>query len=135
MREKLVALIVVSTLASAGHAMAASLEAMQGAWTMEGTDCAETFKTVDGHVRFQDRGSTLNTGIIVSGSKIAGPNQSCTATRIHQQKNHITVSLSCADAVMFSDMSVSFKIIGNDRFERFDPVFSDVLVTYHRCSR
>jgi hypothetical protein len=135
MRGKLIALVVVSTLTSAGHVMAASLEAMQGAWTMEGTDCAGTFKTVDGHVRFNDRGSTLNTGIIVSGSKIAGPNQNCTATRVHQQKNHITVSLSCADAIMFSDMSVSFRIIDKERFERFDPVFSDVVASYHRCSR
>ncbi len=135
MRGKLVALVIVSALASAGHAMAASLDAMQGAWTMEGTDCAETFKTVDGHASFQDRGSTLNTGIIVSGSKIAGPNQTCTATRIHQQKKQITVSLSCSDTIMFSDMSVSFRILDKDRFERFDPIFSDVVMTYHRCSR
>jgi len=135
MRERLLALVVVSTIAGVGSAFAASLEAMQGAWTMEGTDCAETFKTVDGHVRFQDRGSTLNSGIIVSGSKIAGPNQSCTATRIHREKDRITVSLSCADTIMFSDMSVSFRIIDKERFERFDPVFSDVLATYRRCSR
>lgn len=127
-------MIVPPMLAIAGNAAAASLEAIQGAWTMDLTNCADTFKTVDGQIRFQDRASSTSTGIIVSGDKITGPNSVCTAKRIQQDKDRLTVSLSCSDAVMFSDMSVSFRMIDDQRFERFDPVFSDVLDTYHRCS-
>lgn len=134
MRKRLTLLIVSVSTAVAGSAMADSLEAMQGAWTTVGTDCADTFKTVDGQLRFQDRGASINTGLIVSGTKIAGANQTCTANRAHREKDRITVSLSCADAIMFSDVSVSFKMIDDQTFERFDPMFSDILTTYHRCS-
>lgn len=101
---------------------------------MDSTTCTDTFKTVDGQLRFQDRGSSRSTGIIVSGDKITGANAVCTAKRIHQDKDRLSVSLSCADAVMFSEMSVTFRMIDDQRFERFDPVFSDVLATYHRCA-
>lgn len=134
MRKRLTLLIVSVSTAIAGSAMADSLEAMQGAWTTVGTECAETFKTVDGQLRFQDRGASINTGLIVSGTKIAGANQTCTANRAHREKDRITVSLSCADAIMFSDVSVSFKMIDDQSFERFDPMFSDITTTYHRCS-
>lgn len=135
MRKSVVWLAASFSLLAAGNAPGASLEAMQGAWTMDMTDCAETFETVGGKVGFKDRGSSRNTGIIVSRGKIEGPNATCTATRVHHQKDSLTVSLSCADAIMFSDMSVSFKMIDEESFERFDPVFRDVLATYHRCSR
>ena len=41
--------------------------------------------------------------------------------------------MSCADTIMFSSVSVSFRITGPDSFVRYDPMFSDVLDSYHRC--
>ncbi|CAN7675350.1 hypothetical protein [Mesorhizobium sp. LjRoot246] len=62
-----------------GHAAAASMEALQGAWTMNGTGCADTFKKAGNRFEYKDRSSSLATGIIVSGSKILGPNATCKA--------------------------------------------------------
>src|SRR4051812_10558754 len=99
MRKRLIWAIVSLSTALAGNAMADVLEGMQGAWTMEGTDCAATFKTVDGQVRFTDLGGSTTTGIIIAGDKITGPNASCTARKLKKYKDHMTVSLSCADAI------------------------------------
>lgn len=135
LKQLMLSTMALLTIAFVGDATAASLESLQGAWTMDSTTCESTFKTVDGHVRFQDRGASTNTGIIISGNKITGSNGVCTADRVRRNKDRLTVSMSCSDAVLFSEVSVSFRMIDDQRFERIDPEFSDVLATYHRCSR
>ncbi|RWC30873.1 MAG: hypothetical protein EOS27_12085 [Mesorhizobium sp.] len=114
-------------------ALGASMEALQGAWTMPGTDCAATFEKQGGKIRFRDRIASTTTGIIVSGSKVLGPQATCTAQSIHTGKDHVSAYLNCADAIMFSGVSVSFRIIDQDTFERFDSQFPEVSVRYHRC--
>lgn len=128
--------VVFAGLAFAGMvspALGASMEALQGAWTMFGTDCAATFKKEGGEVHFRDRTASTTTGIIVSGSKVLGPQATCTAQKIHTGKDHISAYLNCADAIMFSGVSVSFRIIDHDTFERFDSQFPEASVRYHRC--
>jgi hypothetical protein len=115
-------------------AAAAPLDALQGAWTMDGTDCAQTFKKVGGHVRFIDRTATQTTGVLISGNKITGPNMDCTAGRIRQEKDHFAVQLSCSDAIMFNSVSMAFRLIDKNSFERFDPSFPDISFLYHKCS-
>jgi hypothetical protein len=117
-----------------GTAGAASLDALQGAWAMEGTDCAEVFKKADGDIQFLEANSSLNTGVIIKGSQITGPNAVCTAGRIHQEENRLTVSLSCADAVMAGGMSVSFRLLDSEHFERFDQSFPEDSTKYYKCS-
>jgi hypothetical protein len=114
-------------------AVAATLEELQGAWTMDGTDCEETFHKVGTETRFKDRTSSTTTGIIVSGSRIAGPVMSCTAGSIRQEKDHFSVLLNCSDEMMFQSMSASFRLTGQDSFERFSPGFPDMSFKYHRC--
>jgi hypothetical protein len=116
------------------NAAAATLDALQGEWTMDGTDCVDTFKKVGAEVQFNDRAATQTTGIIVSGNKIIGPNANCTAGRVRQEKDHFSVQLTCSDTIMFSTMSVAFKLIDKDSFERFDPTFPDISFLYHKCS-
>ena len=105
-------------------AFADTMDTLQGAWTMSGTNCAATFrKAADGQIEFVDRGSSLTTGILIAGNKIVGPHATCTAERIRDEKDHLSVHMNCADAIMFSDISVSFRIVDADNFERFDPSF------------
>ena len=60
-------------LSLAGHASAAELiQEMQGAWSMDGTECSDTFQKSGDSLRFKDRGDSINSGIIVSGDKITG---------------------------------------------------------------
>ena len=111
------------------------MDTLQGAWTMSGTNCAATFrKAADGKIEFIDRGSSLTTGILIAGNKIVGPHATCTVERIRDEKDHLSVHLNCADAIMFSDISVSFRIVDADNFERFDPEFPEMSVIYHKCS-
>ena len=101
---------------------------------MEGTDCAQTFKKVGAEVQFIDRNATQTTGIIVSGNKIIGPNANCTAGRVREEKDHFSVQLTCSDSIMFSTVSMAFRVIDKNSFERFDPSFPDISFLYHKCS-
>jgi hypothetical protein len=116
-----------------GQASAASLEALQGAWTMNGTDCAAIFKSTGGKPEFIDRTATTTTGVIIAGSKIEGPNTTCTAQRIREEKDHLAVSLSCDDGVMFDSVSVAIRIVDSENFERFDPQFPEASIIYQKC--
>ena len=116
-----------------GQAAAASLDELQGAWTMEGTGCADTFKKTGGTIEFKDRGSSLNTGLIIKGSEILGPLATCTVQHIRQKKDYLSAQLSCADTIMFNTISVSFRILDATKFERFDSEFPDFSVPYNKC--
>jgi hypothetical protein len=129
-RTFIVGLMAVGTL---GQASAASLDALQGAWTMNGTDCAAIFKGGGGKAEFIDRTATTTTGVIIAGSKIEGPNTACTAQKIREEKDHFVASLSCDDGVMFDSYSVAFRMVDSENFERFDPQFPEASIIYHKC--
>jgi hypothetical protein len=116
-----------------GHALADTLEAMQGAWAMDGTDCAAIFKNDGGTIKFQEGDTSEKTGIIISGDKITGPASVCTAGRIRQEDGRLVARLSCEDAIMAGGMSVAFKIIDADHFETFDHFYPDDSTSYARC--
>jgi hypothetical protein len=126
-------LSVACILSPAGSALAASLEALQGAWVMVGTSCTDTFKFSGGEAKFTDRGSSLNTGIIIKGDKLVGPNSTCTAGRMSESKGQYKVQMSCADTIMFSNVTVGFAIVDAQHFKRIDPDFPDVAEDYQKC--
>ena len=117
----------------AGAALAASMEALQGAWTMTGTACADTFEFSGGEPKFKDRGSSLTTGVIITGDKILGPNSTCTAVRVIETQGQYKLNMSCADSIMFSSATVGFKIVDADHFTRIDPDFPDITEDYQKC--
>lgn len=132
-RRFLITLTAIGSFCWPLVAAAAELEGLQGAWTMDGTDCAETFVRDGTQIRFKDHGASTTTGIIVSGSRITGSNMSCTADSIRKEKDHFSVLLNCSDAMMFQSISASFRVTGQDSFERFAPGFPDMSFKYHRC--
>jgi hypothetical protein len=118
---------------SAGVCAAASMSAMQGAWTMEGTECKDIFVSSKGALQFKDKTASTTTGFIVSGSKLRGAAAVCTATKIVQKADRMIVALSCADDIIAGNASVAFKIIDADHFERYDHFFPGDGIRYQRC--
>ena len=124
---------LIAAIGLAATASAASMAEMQGAWAMDGTDCAAVFEKKGSEIRFRDPGSSLDTGIIVSGSKVAGPSATCTTSKIHEEGDHFSVLLNCSDAVLSSTVSMSFRVIDGAHFERFDPSFPEFSLAYVKC--
>lgn len=132
MTRFLIALVALS-VAGVSDGLAASMSQLQGAWAMDGTDCAQIFEKEGEHSRFRDRTASTSAGIIVSGNKVIGSQMSCTAEKFNAGTDHFSAYLDCADSIMFSTISVSFRIVDQDHFDRFDPLFPESSIRYHRC--
>jgi hypothetical protein len=126
-------LTIFLTLAGIGTADAASMAALQGAWTINGTDCTDTFQRVDGKMEFIDRTASVTTGMIMDGSKIIGANATCTAEHIREMEDHFVAYLSCTDSILTSGYSVAFRVLDDKHFERFDSSFPELSAIYHKC--
>ena len=85
--------------------IAASMKELQGAWTMNGTDCADTFKKVGKKIEFKDRGASTTTGLLIVGSKVSGPMAICTTQSVRKQKDRLSARLSCTDSMIQSDVT------------------------------
>jgi len=134
-RAKIIsAAFALLALTGGTSAIAAGEGALQGAWTMAEADCSQVFEQSDGKMKFIERDSSLNNGIIVRGDTMMGPHSTCTIGRITKQEDLYKVHLMCATAIMFDDISVLLKVIDDDHFERFDPDFPEVTRKYQRCS-
>jgi hypothetical protein len=128
-----VAVFSLLALGSASQAATTTLAGLQGAWAMGGTKCENIFTKVGKSVEFQDRNSSLTTGIIIRGNEIRGPLLTCTVAHVHEKKDYVSVNLNCADAIMFDNISVSLQKLDSTTFKRFDPEFPEIHVTYTRC--
>ncbi len=114
-------------------AMAASIKELQGAWTMDGTECADTFKKVGKTIEFKDRTASTSTGLLVTGSRIAGANATCTTQSVRKQKDRLSANLNCVDSMVEDSQTVTFKIVDSKTFQRFDPFGDNMYITYHKC--
>lgn len=128
-----VAFSAVCAIGSAQSALAASLEAMQGAWTMSGTTCADAFEFTGSEPKFRDRGSSLTTGVIIKGKTIYGPESTCTVGHVSENQGQYKVHMSCADSIMFSGVTVGLKVVDAEHFTRIDPDFPEVTEDYKKC--
>ncbi|MDW6021028.1 hypothetical protein SAZ10_04545 [Mesorhizobium sp. BAC0120] len=125
------AVLVISGVV--GAASAAPMEAMQGAWAMYGTDCNAIFKRDGNQIRFKNPDSSLNTGVIISGSKVAASTASCTITKVRELKDHFSVLMNCSSAIMIGDATMAFRMIDDTHFERFDPDFPEFSLEFSKC--
>ena len=117
--------------AGVGAARADAIEALQGAWVMEISDCASVFEKINGKIRFKDRNYALDSGFIISGSNVKGPLAGCTISQVEAENDRFSILLSCSDALLSRKFSMTFRIVDATHFERLDQRSRDVM--YKQC--
>jgi hypothetical protein len=125
------AVLVISGVV--GAASAAPMDVLQGAWAMHGTDCDAIFERNGGKIQFRDPGSSLNTGVIISGSKVIASTASCAVNKVREAKDHFSVLMNCSSAVMIGDVTMAFRMVDDTHFERFDPDFPEFSLEFAKC--
>ncbi|MEK1888758.1 MAG: hypothetical protein AAAB35_14550 [Phyllobacterium sp.] len=131
--SKVALLSSVISLCMATGVMAATIKELQGAWTMSGTKCEDTFAKQGNTIAFKDRTASTSTGLLITGTKIAGPNATCTTKSVHKLKDRLSANLICVDSMIENDQTVTFKIVDAKTFQRFDPFGDNMYVTYEKC--
>jgi hypothetical protein len=127
-------LVAFASVLAGGEALAQSEGALQGAWSMVGTECPQVFEFSNGQPEFRDRGSSINTGIIIRGKTMIGPMSTCSIGRITESQGLYKVSLNCSSSIMFDEISVSLKLVDAQHFHRIDPDFPEISREYQKCS-
>ena len=120
-------------VAGAAGASAGSIEALQGAWVMESSECTGVFEKVLEEIRFKDRNFATDMGFIISGSRVKGPIAGCTISQVDEENDQFSALLSCSDAVVSRQFSWTFRIVDATHFERLDPTFRDPTIGYKKC--
>ena len=115
-------------------ALSQSEGVLQGAWSMVGTECPQVFEFSNGQPEFRDRGTSINTGIIIRGQTMIGPMSTCSIGRITESQGLYKVSLNCSSSIMFDEISVSLKLVDAQHFHRIDPDFPEISREYQKCS-
>jgi hypothetical protein len=126
-------LAAFASILATDAAMAQSEGALQGAWSMVGTECAQTFEFSNGQAKFRDRGASVSTGIIIRGNTMIGPMSTCGIGRITQSQNLYKVRLNCASSIMFDEISVTLSLVDAQHFRRIDPDFPEIYREYQKC--
>jgi len=126
--------VLAVLIASASQCWALTMKEMQGAWVMDGTDCGDVFEKKGDEIRFKETDSSLDTGLIVTGDKVQAATSTCTVAKLREESDHFSVLLNCADTVLSSSASMSFRMVDATHFERFDPSFPDFSIGFSKCS-
>lgn len=79
-----------------GGAFSQSEGSLQGTWSMVGTECLQEFDFSNGQPEFRDRGSSLNTGVIIRGKTMIGPMSTCGIGRITENRGLSPVNIKNA---------------------------------------
>lgn len=108
--------------------------ALQGAWSMVGTECSQTFAFSNGQAEFRDKGSSINTGVIIAGETMIGPVSTCSIGRITENQGLYKVRLNCSSSIMFDEISVAIDLVDAQHFRRVDPDFPEISREYQKCS-
>jgi len=121
----------------AAIAVADPVEQLRGAWVSEGADCTKIFEKVGDQTKFRDRSASysLDTGIIIlQKDKVKGPMGGCTISATAEKSDRFSAELQCTDGLVSRDFSMTFRIIDETHFERFDPKREYYHRVYTRCS-
>src|SRR3954471_21670333 len=99
------------------------VDQLKGAWVADSAECAKIFEKIGDQITFRDRSASysLDRGIIIlKNGKVKGPIGGCTGSTTTEENDRFSVRLECTDGLVSRDFSMTFRIIDETHFERFD---------------
>jgi hypothetical protein len=129
------AAMMFTFLGSLAHAN--PVDQLKGAWVADSADCTKIFEKIGDQIKFRDRSASysLDTGIIIlKKDKVKGPIGGCTISTTAEENDRFSAQLQCTDGLVSRDFSMTFRIIDETHFERFDAQREYYHRMYTRCS-
>ena len=120
---------VSDTLAAAG------LSGYQGAWLLEGRDCAEVYLSAGKGTSFKKPIDIFAPAFMVSGSRLRTPMASCRIKSVRPSGDRQRLVLDCANAVAGQEVRVLMATSPNGTLRRYYDDQDPTGVGYQRCSR
>nr|WP_244424777.1 hypothetical protein [Methylobacterium nodulans] len=119
---------------SATLAAEAGLSGYQGAWVLEGRDCAEVYSSGGKGTSFKKPLDIFAPAFIVSGNRLRTPMASCRIKSVRPTGDRQILALDCANTVAANEVTVLMAIAPNGVLRRYYNDQDPTGTTYQRCS-
>lgn len=129
----------LSLAASAGvsdaFAAGPGLSAYQGAWVLEGRDCADVFSSAGKGGAFKKPIDIFAPAFIVSGKRLKTPMATCSIKSVRPTGDRQLLVLDCANAVAAQEVRVYMMPQPNGPLKRYNNEQDQAGTGYQRCSQ
>ncbi|WP_336492589.1 hypothetical protein [Methylobacterium nigriterrae] len=127
------------SLASAGAsdtlAAGVGLSAYQGAWVLEGRDCADVYSSAGKGASFKKPVDIFAPAFIVSGKRLRTPMATCSIKSVRPTGDRQLLLLDCANAVAGQEVRVYMTPQPNGALRRYYDAQDPTGTGYQRCSQ
>jgi len=110
-----------------------TLKRLEGAWVPDGARCKDVFFRQGTAINFARPGAATRDGILVAGTRIRDPNNSCTISKVNESGESPTLLLTCFSGLLVSKISFSIRFQDEDTVVRTFSDFPDEKTTFRRC--
>lgn len=118
----------------AARAVDAGLAGYQGAWLLEGRDCAEVYASGGRVTAFKKPVDIFAPAFMVSGKRLRTPMATCQIKSIQPGKDRQVLLLDCANSVAGNEVRVLMAPSPNGALRRYYSDQDPTGVAYQRCS-
>jgi len=112
---------------------APTLKRLEGAWVPDGARCQDVFFRQGTAINFARPGAATRDGILVVGTRIRDPKNSCTISKINENGESPTLLLTCFSGLLVSKISFSIRFQDEDTVTRTLNDFPEEKATFRRC--
>jgi hypothetical protein len=110
-----------------------TLKRLEGAWVPDGARCKDVFFRQGTAINFARPGAATRDGILVAGTRIRDPNNSCTISKINESGDNHTLLLACFSGLLVSKIAFSIRFQDEDTVMRTLNDFPEEKATFRRC--
>ena len=126
--------LVASVGLSDTLAAEAGVSGYQGAWLLEGRDCAEVYSSAGKGTSFKKPIDIFAPAFIVSGNRLRTPMASCRIKAVRPAGDRQVLVLDCANAVADQEVKVLMAPSEDGSLRRYFNEEDKTGTTYQRCS-
>ena len=126
---------VSDTLAAGAGLSAYGLSAYQGAWVLEGRDCADVYASAGKAASFKKPVDIFAPAFIISGKRLRTPMATCSIQSVRPTGDRQLLILDCANAVAGQEVRVSMAPQPNGVLRRYSNEQDPTGTGYRRCSQ
>jgi hypothetical protein len=110
-----------------------TLKRLEGAWVPDGARCKDVFFRQGTSINFARPGAATRDGILVAGTRIRDPNNSCTISKVNETGENPTLLLTCFSGLLVSKIAFSIRFQDEDTVMRTLNDFPEEKATFRRC--
>lgn len=126
--------LAASTGVSELRAAADGLSAYQGAWVLEGRDCADVYASAGKVASFKKPLDIFAPAFLISGKRLRTPMATCGIKSVRPTGDRHLLVLDCANAVAGQEVRVYMAPQPNGVLRRYYDVQDPTGTGYRRCS-